>query len=59
MIKLKNILPKMIFIETLGDEMFFGGAKSDELNELLLSMQYFLAKDLKTDRLYIQKNFKK
>ena len=49
----------MIFIETLGDEMFFGGAKSDELNELLLSMQYFLAKDLKTDRLYIQKNFKK
>lgn len=55
----KDILPKMIFIETLGDEMFFGGTKSDELHELLLSMQYFLAKDLKTDRLYIQKNFKK
>jgi FkbM family methyltransferase len=52
-----KILPKMVFVETLGDEMFFGGTKSDELNELLLSMGYFLIKDLNSDRLYIHKNY--
>lgn len=52
-----DIRPKMVFIETLGDEMFFDGYKISDLHRLLLNMDYILAKDLKTDRLYIHKNF--
>jgi len=51
-----KFLPKMVFIETLGDEMFHGGTKKDDIHNLLLSYGYFLAKDLSTDRLYILKN---
>lgn len=48
-----NVLPKMVFIETLGDEMFHDGTKKDEVDRLLVSYGYFLAKDLGTDRLYV------
>ena len=51
-----NFLPKMVFIETLGDEMFHGGTKKEDVHNLLLSYGYFLAKDLFTDRLYILEN---
>jgi FkbM family methyltransferase len=51
-----KFLPKMVFIETLGDEMFHGGTKKEDVHDLLLSYGYFLAKDLSTDRLYILEN---
>lgn len=51
-----KFLPKMVFIETLGDEMFYGGTKKEDVHNLLLSYGYFLAKDLTTDRLYILEN---
>lgn len=51
-----KFLPKMVFIETLGDKMFHGGTKKEDVHELLLSYGYFLVKDLTTDRLYIFEN---
>jgi FkbM family methyltransferase len=51
-----KFLPKMVFIETLGDEMFHGGTKKEDVHDLLLSYGYYLAKDLSTDRLYILEN---
>jgi FkbM family methyltransferase len=51
-----TILPKIVFIETLGDEMFQGGTKKDDVHNLLISYGYFLAKDLGTDRLYVLEN---
>ena len=47
----------MVFIVTLGDEMFYGGTKKEDVHNLLMSYGYFLAKDLSTDRLYILENF--
>jgi len=54
-----KFLPKIVFIETLGDEMFYGGTKKDEIHNLLIDYGYFLAKDLITDRLYMLENIVK
>lgn len=48
-----KILPKMVFLETLGEKMFVGGTKKNEIHDLLVSMGYKMIKDLGSDRVYI------
>jgi len=50
-----NFLPKIVYIETLGDEMFLNGSKVKDIDDFLISKNYFLAKDLISDRLYVQR----